>query len=232
MERRRLARGYCGGARGSNTGDDFHELWATRQAIRLLSNEDGLEAIALEGLSARDEAGVPPDTWDGVDCTQYFGGRNATEVDHIRIEQLKYSAASPNKSWTIARLVAGRRGRSVMARLAKAWKGLTTLGSNTSSARAVLISNQPVDEDVLSAVQHAAASTLTVPKRKPTATAAPEVRLAYATGLDAEEFRAFASALHIEAGAGSRQRMSASWSLHEPGDGRHCNCHVHIASGT
>ena len=66
------------GARGSNTGDDFHELWATRQAIRLLSNEGGLEAIALEGLSVRDEAGMPRDTWDGVDCTQYFGGRDAT----------------------------------------------------------------------------------------------------------------------------------------------------------
>ena len=192
------------GARGSNTGDDFHELWATRQAIRLLSNEDGLEAIAVEGLSARDEAGVPPDTWDGVDCTQYFGGRDAAEADHLRIEQLKYSAANPNMSWTIARLVAGRRGQSVIARLAKAWKGLTTLGSKTSSARAVLISNQPVHQAVLSAVQRAAASSLTVPKRKPTATAALEVRLAYATGLDADEFRAFASALHIEAGSGSR----------------------------
>ena len=27
------------GARGSNTGDDYHELWAVRQAIRLLSIE-------------------------------------------------------------------------------------------------------------------------------------------------------------------------------------------------
>ena len=192
------------GARGSNTGDHFHELWATRQAIRLLSNEDGLEAIAVEGLGFRDEAGAPSDTWDGVDCTLYYGGRDTTEADRIRIEQLKYSAASPNRSWTIARLVEGRRGRSVIARLAKAWKGLITPSSKSSPARAVLISNQPVDENVLSAVQRAAASSLTVPKRKPTAKAAPEVQLAYATGLDAEEFRVFASALHIEAEAGSR----------------------------
>ena len=126
------------GARGSNTGDDFHELWATRQAIRLLSNEAGLQAIAVEGLGFRDEAGLPRDTWDGVDCTQYFGGRDATGADHVQIEQLKYSAANPNKSWTIARLVAGRRGQSVIARLAKAWKGLTTPGPGTSPARAVL----------------------------------------------------------------------------------------------
>ena len=122
------------GARGSNTGDDFHELWATRQAIRLLSNEEGLEAIAVEGLSARDETGAARDTWDGVDCTQYFGGRDATEADLVQIAQLKYSAANPRRPWTIARLVEGRRGRSVVAGLAKAWKGLATLGSAVSSA--------------------------------------------------------------------------------------------------
>ena len=195
------------GARGSNTGDDFHELWATRQAIRLLSNEDGLEAIAVEGLGFRDEAGLPRDTWDGVDCTQYYGGRDATGADHVRIEQLRYSAANPNKSWTIARLVEGRRRQSVIARLAKAWKGLTTPVSNTSPVQAVLISNQPVDSDVVSAVERAATSSLVVPKRKPKATASPEVHLAYATGLNAEDFRAFASALHIEARAGSRFRL-------------------------
>ena len=192
------------GARGSNTGDDFHELWATRQAIRLLSNEDGLKAIAVEGIGFRDEAGLPRDTWDGVDCTQYFGGRDAAGADRVQIEQLKYSAANPNKPWTIARLVAGRRGRSVIARLAKAWKGLTTPGSQTSPARAVLLSNQPVDQDVVLALKYAVASSLVVPQRKPKATEPPEIRLAYAAGLSARDFRAFASAFHIEAGAGSR----------------------------
>ena len=192
------------GARGSNTGDDFHELWATRQAIRLLSSEDGLEAIAVEGVSARDEAGAARDTWDGVDCTLYFGGRNATEANHVHIEQLKYSAASPRRPWTIARLVDGGRRRSVIAGLAKAWKGLVTSGSAPTSTHAALISNQPVGPAVLSAVQRAAASSLTIPKREPRATEAPEARLAYASGLDAGEFRAFTSALRFDAGAGSR----------------------------
>ena len=192
------------GARGSNTGDDFHELWATRQAIRLLSNEDGLEAITVEGVGFRDEAGLPSDTWDGVDCTQYFGGQDATAADHVQIEQLKYSAANPNKPWTIARLVAGQRGKSVIARLAKAWKGLTTPDSSSMPVRATLISNQPVDKDVVSAVKRAGASSLAIPKRKPKATAPPESRLAYAAGLNADDFRAFASALHIKASTGSR----------------------------
>ena len=192
------------GARGSNTGDDFHELWATRQAIRLLSNENGLKEIAVEGIGFCDEADLPRDTWDGVDCTQYFGGQNG--VERVQIEQLKYSAANPNTPWTIARLVAGRRGHSVIARLAKAWKGLTALGSELS-ARVILISNQPVAQDVIPALQHAAASTLVIPRSKPRATAPPELRLAYATGLSALDFRAFASALHIEAGAGSRFKL-------------------------
>ncbi len=192
------------GSRGSNTGDDFHELWATRQAIRLLSNEDGLEAIAVEGTGLRDEANLPSDTWAGVDCTQYFGGRDATGADHIRIEQLKYSAANPNTPWTVARLVKGRRGRSVIARLAKAWEKLTRPGSKASPVRAILITNQPIDQDVVAALQNAAASPLVIPIRRPAATESPEVRLAYATQLNAQDFCAFASALYIEAGAGSR----------------------------
>lgn len=193
------------GARGSNAGDDFHELWATRKVIRLLSKEDGLEAVAVEGLSARDEAGASPDTWDGVDCTLYFGGRNATEADRVQIAQLKYSAANPNEKWTVSRLVAGpRRGQSIIARLARAWKRLAGADPLSSSIRIVLIGNQPIDPKVITAVRRAAASPVNVPTRKPNATAKPEARLAYAAGLNADDFRIFASALSFGAGAGSR----------------------------
>ena len=192
------------GARGSNTGDAFHELWAVRQAIRLLSNEDGLEAITVEGLVSRDEAGASRDAWDGVDCAQYFGERDATDAERVQFEQLKYSAANPGRPWTIARLVSGGRRRSVVARLAKAWKGLSTLASEDTSVSTVLVSNQPLDPEVQAAVLRAAKSSLTIPKRKPPATEAPEVRLAHATGLHAGDFRAFASALHFDTGTGSR----------------------------
>jgi hypothetical protein len=61
------------GARGANAGDDFHELWALRQALALLDHDTGLTAVAVEGLRAEDENGTPRDTWDGVDCTLYYG---------------------------------------------------------------------------------------------------------------------------------------------------------------
>ena len=192
------------GARGSNTGDDFHELWVTRQALRLLLGENGLDAVAVEGLNARDEAGMSPDTWDGVDCTLYFGGRSAAVAASVQIEQLKYSAANPKKPWTVARLVSGtRRDRSVIARLAKAWKGLAASRPADSPPHAVLISNQPVVHEVLSAVKRAARLHV-VPTRKPNPTEPTEARLAYAAGLNIADFRTFASELHFEAGARSR----------------------------
>ena len=211
------------GARGSNTGDDFHELWATRQAIRLLTNEGNLNAIVVEGLARVDEAGAAEDTWDGVDCTIYFGGSNATSASHVVLEQLKYSAAAPDSVWTVARLVGGaRRDRSVLARLAKAWKGLKELRANGSAPGAVLISNQPIDPEVISAFARAASKLLTVPKRKPKDTVAAEAKLAYAAGLNPADFKAFSAAIGFEGGAGSRFALEeqvlqaiAAWTDHD-----------------
>lgn len=68
------------GARGSNTGDDFHELWATREAIRLLNGEGDLQALSVEGVL---EPGGGADTWDGVDCALYFGGPDAASAKQV-----------------------------------------------------------------------------------------------------------------------------------------------------
>lgn len=193
------------GARGSNTGDDFHELWATRQAIRLLTNEDGLEALAVEGLSARDEAGSSADTWDGVDCTLYFGGMDAGTSKDVILAQLKYSAATPDAPWTIARLVGGkRRDQSVVARLAKAWRGLAKLRSRDSAPGVVFISNQPVAPEVILAFTRGGTVPPVVPRAKPKHTASAEAKLAYATGLTAGEFQEFSAAIRFEGSAGSR----------------------------
>src|SRR5687767_4788355 len=91
------------GARGANAGDDFHELWALRQALTLLDQDTELTAITVEGLRAEDESGAPLDTWDGVDCAFYFGGDQATLAERIVLDQLKYSAANSDQAWTVAR---------------------------------------------------------------------------------------------------------------------------------
>ena len=139
------------GARGSNAGDDFHELWALRQALALLDENTALTAVAVEGLKAEDESGTPPDTWDGVDCTLYYGGDHAASATRIVVAQLKYSAANPDQPWTVARLTKSsnkKQDNSVIGRLAKAFAGLKNKRPDLVAAGNVvvrLISNQPVD---------------------------------------------------------------------------------------
>jgi hypothetical protein len=76
------------GARGSNAGDDFHELWALRQALRLLRPRTKLALVTVEGLRAEDEHGEPTGTWDGVDCTYYFEGRDTSSAKQIVVSKL------------------------------------------------------------------------------------------------------------------------------------------------
>jgi len=38
------------GARGSNTGDQFHEFWALQQVLDLLSPKTDLKAVGVEGV--------------------------------------------------------------------------------------------------------------------------------------------------------------------------------------
>jgi len=143
------------GARGANAGDNFHELWALRQALALLDRDSELTAVAVEGLRAEDERGTPLDTWDGVDCTLYYGGDDATAAKRIVIAQLKYSAARPNHEWTIARLTQSsnkKQDNSVIARLAKAFAGLKSAWPElvaSGNVDILLVSNQLVDPTVI-----------------------------------------------------------------------------------
>ena len=195
------------GARGSNAGDDFHELWATRQAIRLLNREDDLQALSVEGVL---ESGESADTWDGVDCALYFGGPDAKSAKQVRIEQLKYSGASPETPWTAARLTRPKAGTrkardgSVIARLAKAWKAMRDLRPGVPPPGVALVTNQPVAPALLEAVRRASTTILPERKRAPALKAPDELKLAYAAGLTPEAFREFAASLDLASKAGSR----------------------------
>lgn len=146
------------GARGSNAGDDFHELWALRQALALLDSETRLSAVTVEGVRVEDENGLPLDTWDGVDCTFYYGGDQIASAERIVIDQLKYSSANPEQMWTLARLTHStnkKHDNSVIGRLAKAFMGVKTkrpdlVEKNYLTIR--LVSNQQVDPDVLNSI--------------------------------------------------------------------------------
>lgn len=212
------------GAPGSNAGDDFHELWATRHAIRLLSEETGLLALTVEGVAACDEAATNNDVWGGVDCALFFDGRTAKEAARVELEQLKYSASNPTAPWTVARLIAGAsRDKSVIARLAKAWKAMKDLRAPPlSMPNTVLVSNQPVADEVNAAFAAAKAKPLPARTSKPAATAKHETKLAYASGLSPDDFQAFAQTIQFKCGAGSRFALEekllsaiAAWGDHD-----------------
>jgi hypothetical protein len=185
------------GARSSNAGDDFHELWALRQALALLDHDTKLTAVAVEGLKAEDESGTPKDTWDGVDCTLYFGGDHAASAERIVIAQLKYSGANPDQSWTVARVTQTsnkKKDNSVVGRLAKAFDALQgkrpDLVRNQNLAIR-FVSNQPIDSSVFKALSGE--------------TTADRAALLAASGFQDEEFETFARTLDLsECGQGSR----------------------------
>lgn len=192
------------GARGSNTGDDYHELWATRHAIRLLDDRDPLKALAVEGLAPVDEASAPDATWDGVDCTLYEGGENAREADRVVLEQLKYSAANPTGTWTVARLTQGKtRSDTVFNRLARAWSGIQALGPK-GPVEVVLVTNQQIAPAVVTAVATIAAGGVTIPRSRPVQAAADEAKLAFAAGLTKANLPVFAGSLRFQGNTGSR----------------------------
>jgi len=190
---------YCG-ARASNVGDDFHELWALRQALMLLNHDTNLQAITAEGLRAEDERGTPIDTWDGVDCAFYFGGDNIESAERVVIDQVKYSAANPEQTWTLARLTHStnkKQDNSVIGRLAKAFAGLNSKRPDLAvSGKLVvrLVSNQQVDPAVVNELSNKGTS------HQPTCTT-----LQKASRLNEKDFEIFVGTLDFsECGSGSR----------------------------
>ena len=146
------------GARSSNTGDVYHELWAVRAALQLLDNSSGLDAVVVEGVPSVDGAGSQ---WDGVDCTLLFGGQSIQTAESVVIQQLKYSASEPMKSWTPSRVCYGPSSSdpssSLMRGLGKAFREVVKLrkGQELSDISIELVTNQPISDQILKAIDRA-----------------------------------------------------------------------------
>ena len=193
-------------ARGSNTGDEYHELWAARQALKLLDGRSSLSVVTVEGLTANEGTDK---VWDGVDCSLMFGGDDAASAERVEVQQLKYSGSSPTSPWTTSRLCTGKDGSpktSPIRRLADAYKGLLAKrpGKPNNSLRVVLVSNQPVASELLTLVEDAR-STVPESYSRTWKTGLPDLhRLVYASGLKPAEFGEFAQVLDLQGACGSR----------------------------
>src|ERR1017187_1333404 len=177
------------GARGSNAGDDFHELWALRQALRLLDHQTELYAMTVEGVQSEDK-NLASESWDGVDCALYFNGRSLETSTRIDLVQVKYSSADPSKAWTLSRLTASsakKGNNSVLRRMGTAFEEARKKRSGSAAGIHVeLISNQPIDASVpalfTSVANGATASDAARKARK-------------AAGLTVDQFRSLAKAV-------------------------------------
>lgn len=195
------------GARGSNAGDNFHELWALRQSLSLIEQNTSLTEIVVEGLKAEDETGESS-TWDGVDCTYYFGGENASSAEKIILEQLKYSAANPEKKWTVSRLTyneARTKNNSIIRKLANAFSELNRNKPELiekGNLEIRFVSNQPVDMAVIDALSKAKSAKKQIRNRSKELN-----KLVKASGLNVVDFISFAKCLDFSQ-SGSESRFA------------------------
>ncbi len=198
------------GARGSNTGDEFHELWAIRHALSMLDPHSSLSSIMLEGVKSGNEDG---NFWDGVDCTLLYCGDSLAEAKHVEIQQLKYSAANPTKKWTVARACAGRGGTgsaSLIHRLGQAFHALRQIRKDKKleSIKVKLVTNQPISPELLRVIFEAredVPETYAVPWK----TGDSKLhRLVSASGLSPSEFRSFAFVFDCVTSANVGSRFS------------------------
>ncbi|MCF3932962.1 hypothetical protein L1787_05980 [Acuticoccus sp. M5D2P5] len=193
------------GARPSNAGDEFHELWALQQILKLLDQGTPLRAVTVEGLRTSDEVGAEPAAWEGVDCAFYHGGDSLATATRFVLDQLKYSSANPETAWTVSRLCAAtnkRQDNSVVAHLAAAYQAVRNARPEFSPGREIvirLVSNQPVAPEVVRALAGVSAF------------ASDRERLRAASRLDPEDFGDFSVALDLtETGAVSRYALDAA----------------------
>ncbi|MCU1251903.1 MAG: hypothetical protein JWQ49_4932 [Edaphobacter sp.] len=203
------------GARASNAGDQFQELWALQQALGLLNPSTGLASVTVEGIKSEtvdNDQGV----WDGVDCALYFGGKSLETATKVVIAQLKYSTTKPEDDWTVARLTYSSKKKagnnSVLRRLADAFTAATNRRKANSQLVVHLVSNQGVASDVFEVVS---AILNGVPSPADAKLAANIEKVKLSTGLGDESLISFLKILDLsEDGTASRHSLRGSITKH------------------
>ena len=172
----------------------------------MLDAASGLKALKVEGVPADHDIGR---AWDGVDCTLLFGATSLKEADRVELQQLKYSAANPNKPWTVARISSGKDGKpqtSLIRKLGKAFRAISKHRKHKvlETIKISLVTNQPVSDEIsktLAKARTEVPATYTKPWK---AGGSKLHRLVYASGLSANEFERFATVMDVHGESGSR----------------------------
>lgn len=193
------------GARASNAGDRFHQVWALRHILRLLEHSTSLKAITVEGLPFDSHPEEADGIWAGVDCALFYVDQTTFDVNRIVIEQLKYSPASAKESWTLSDFVrntAKKGNNSTIRRLAEAYSNLIARYPQLAGNIEVrFVSNRPIADSLVNALRNSALSD----KNANTVSMTPDLEsLFQKSGLSSEIFLKFTSALDLTSQTGPR----------------------------
>jgi hypothetical protein len=142
------------GAPASNAGDRFHELWALRKALSLVSPAPQYRAMTVEGVPFAD-AIAKDGNWDAVDVCLLSGGETLQEATSVVFSQLKYSTTAPKSYWTVSRLCkndAKKGNNSPFRKMADSFRAAEAAkesGNTRLQYKIQLVSNQPISNEVL-----------------------------------------------------------------------------------
>jgi hypothetical protein len=141
----------------SNAGDRYHFVYAARRMLDMLHPRSDLVLVEMENVAKEDlQLASEPETFLGVDLTEYYGGTNSDAAERVVVVQVKYSPTHPTERWTLNRLCADKTssaggtkpGSSVLRKLANAFNAFySKLGDATAGKFAIkLHTNQRLDE--------------------------------------------------------------------------------------
>ncbi|AQQ71436.1 putative NTPase (NACHT family) [Limihaloglobus sulfuriphilus] len=115
------------GAKEAVTGYEFQFVWTARRCLSMLKHNSNIQQVCVESMAYKDEIdfGQGPETFLGVDTSEYHGGKTFSKASKIIISQLKCGISKSNKQWTISQTCQKKRSlrSSVIGRLSSTFEG-------------------------------------------------------------------------------------------------------------
>lgn len=143
----------------SRAGDQFHYLWAARRCLHLLSANNDLVAISIEGVSTQENTNeaLASAGDEVIDIAEYFGSEDIQEARLVRYMQLKHSTLRVTEPWTSSGLETTIKG------FARRYEELLKIFSTDVLAEKIefwFVTNRPISKDVAEVVADAASKAV------------------------------------------------------------------------
>ena len=180
--------------RASRDGHEFHEAWAARTALELIPPGTSLTSIAIEGFAEADTQDLSAEAHDIADLVRYRGGHSFDCADRVETVQFKYSIAKAFEPMTAGSMT------KTLGKFAAAESDIIAKWGDEGLSKASfeLVTNRPIDADVLGALD-AIRTGANLEGRA----ASQAKTLIKAIGLEGDRLSAFARRLSITGTGGS-----------------------------